>query len=441
MTKRKQGRPAKGTRIIWRNGRAYADFRAYRDVMERTPDGMVPSGREALCEPGAKWGTQDPDTAEALFAARLEELKNKRRARAGAPPRKAQRTRLQAIAAEHLRKKEAAGQTSERHLIDLETRLRAAVEFFGADRDPATIEAEDVRAWIAHLSAGSNGRGGTRAPVTVRNYIFALSGLFRRAQEGGYVPAGYNPVAALVEKPRATRTREAAFFEVPDAALILEAAKVVEARDRINATPALAAIVATFLLTGGRKSEVLGLDVEDVSFDRKRIHIRENRHRGLKTSTSHRIVPLWPQLEEVLRAHVFGGDQPRTAGLLFTSRAGGRVTDLRKSLDAVAELAGVGDIGTRMFRHTYCAARLQTVSRIVRPGADPATDENPYEWVPVAKYTVQREMGHGGGALVDRVYGHVGESPHRSEVVEYRAEKHREELGDRLRTLETARRG
>ena len=38
--------------------------------------------------------------------------------------------------------------------------------------------------------------------------------------------------------------------------------------NRVNATPGLYPIIATFLLTGGRKSEVLGLDVEDVSFDR-----------------------------------------------------------------------------------------------------------------------------------------------------------------------------
>lgn len=431
QTPRKTGRPKKhhGPRIYWRNGRAYADLRAYSDVG---------GGREALSEPGQTWGTTDEATAEELFARRLEALRAERQKRAGVTPKETRRAGLKRLAAEHLRRKKAAGQTTDSHLVDIEQRLGVAVEFFGAERDPRTIEASDVRAWVAKLSATDNGRGGTLAPVTVRNYLFALSGLYRRAQEGGYVPPGYNPVAALVEKPRAQPTRESAFFEVPDAALILEAARVVEKRAHGNATPGLAAIVATFLLTGGRKAEVLGLDVDDVSFDRRKVYFRPNAHRGLKTRTSHRIVPLWPQLEEVLRAHMYGGDTPRASGLLFPSRAGGMVGDLRKSLDEVAQLADAAEIGTRAFRHTYCAARLQTVSRIVRPGADPATDENPYEWVPVAKYTVQREMGHGGAALVDRVYGHVGESPHRSEVVEFRVEKHRSELGERLRALESA---
>jgi integrase len=434
MTKRKQGRPKThhGPRIYERNGRFYGDFRAYSDVG---------GSREALSPPGEKWGTDDPDIAQTYFAARLETLRAERQKRAGVTPKETRRAGLKLLAAEHLRRKKAAGQTTDSHMVDLEQRLGVAVEFFGAERDPRTIEPSDVRAWVAKLQATPNGRGGKLAPVTIRNYLFALSGLYRRAQEGGFVPPAYNPVGALVEKPRAAPTREATFFEVPDAALILEAARVVEKRAHGNATPGLHAIVAAFLLTGGRKSEVLGLDVEDISFDRRKVYFRPNAHRGLKTTTSHRIVPLWPQLEEILRAHIFGSDTPRASGLLFPSRSGGMVGDLRKSLDEVAAMADVGEIKTRAFRHTYCAARLQTVSRIVRPGADPATDENPYEYVPVAKYTVQREMGHGGGALVDRVYGHVGESPHRSEVVECRAEKHRADLGDRLRALEVAASG
>ncbi len=55
-----------------------------------------------------------------------------------------------------------------------------------------------------------------------------------------------------------------------------------------------------------------------------------------------------------------------------------------------------------MFHHTYCAARLQTLDA----GA------------PVRVYTVAKELGHGGDALVKRVYGHLGQQRHRAEVVE-----------------------
>jgi hypothetical protein len=69
-----------------------------------------------------------------------------------------------------------------------------------------------------------------------------------------------------------------------------------------------------------------------------------------------------------------------------------------------------------VFRHTWTAARLQTLDR----GA------------PVSVYTVARELGHGSEEMVRRVYAHVGTVRHRSEVVEFRLEQHLEALKDRL---------
>src|SRR5205085_2307436 len=136
---------------------------------------------------------------------------------------------------------------------------------------------------------------------------------------------------------------------------------------------------------------------------------RPNDWRRLKTGTSFRTVPLWPQLEEALRPYVFGSRAP--SRLLFPSFRTGEesmLTDFRKLLDAVAVRAGwkAGEITSKMFRHTYCATRLQTLDG----GA------------PVSTYTVAREMGHGGEAMVRRVYGHLGQVRHRAEAVEYRVE-------------------
>ena len=91
------------------------------------------------------------------------------------------------------------------------------------------------------------------------------------------------------------------------------------------------------------------------------------------------------------------------------------LTDSRKLLDAVTVRVGwkPGEIRSRMFRHTYCAARLQTVDQ----GA------------PVSTCTVAREMRHSGEAMVRKVYGHLGQVRHRAEAVEYRAEQHVAKLG------------
>lgn len=169
------------------------------------------------------------------------------------------------------------------------------------------------------------------------------------------------------------------------------------------------ALLATFLLTGGRKAEVLGLQVSDINFDRKTLTFRVNSFRRLKTAGSGRVVPLWPQLEEILRAHL--RKAKIAGGLVFRPKsdtATGMIVDFRVQLDTIAERAGWagGDIRSKVFRHTYCSARLQTLDGDA----------------PVSPFTVARELGHGGMALVSSVYGHLGTIRHRSQVVEYRTE-------------------
>lgn len=135
---------------------------------------------------------------------------------------------------------------------------------------------------------------------------------------------------------------------------------------------------------------------------------------------------MWPQLEEIIREYlVWRATHLPIERLLFPSGGPGKETmvrDLRKALDRIAERAGwnAGEIRTKIFRHSYCAARLQTLDR----GA------------PVSPYTVGKELGHGGTSMVERVYAHLGQVRHRSETVELLIEHHREELGERLEALD-----
>jgi hypothetical protein len=48
----------------------------------------------------------------------------------------------------------------------------------------------------------------------------------------------------------------------------------------------------------------------------------------------------------------------------------------------------------------------------------------------VARWTVEREFGHGSGKMLEAVYGRLGEMRHRSEVLEYRSDQHFERRGD-----------
>ena len=202
--------------------------------------------------------------------------------------------------------------------------------------------------------------------------------------------------------------------------------RIVSSSTLVNRSITFRLSVATFLLTGGRTSEILGLEIDDVSFQRQTVTFRPNDWRRLKTLTSYRSVRLWPQLEAILRSYFANREREGGLGrLLFpspVSRSESLITDFRKSLDAVAIRAGweKGEIRSKMFRHTYCSARLQTLDG----GA------------PVSPFTVGKELGHGGTSMVEKVYSHLGQVRHRCDVVEYRLEHHREELGERLTALE-----
>jgi integrase len=133
-------------------------------------------------------------------------------------------------------------------------------------------------------------------------------------------------------------------------------------------------------------------------------------------------VPLWPQLKMILSEYMLDREQDGGLGRLLFPSPGSKpermVTDLRKALDRIGERAGweKGAIRTKIFRHTFCAAALQLLDK----GG------------PISPWTVARWMGHGGRSLVDRVYGHLGEVRHRSEVLEFRIENHMEVIKESL---------
>lgn len=378
--------------------------------------------REPLVPRGETLATTDPVIAQTLAADRLRALQEQQRNKhllgleANAP--------LQSYASHHLVLKAQSQKVGEQWLASLEKHFDRAVEFFGPDRELSTIGVRDIQTYVGWLQEQPNGRGGTLGGASVRDHLTALSNLYRRAAGESRVPPGFNPVASLIDKPTAKRA-ESKWLEVHDAALLLEAARLHRPDNDQHFAPYIYPLIATYLLTGARETEVLGLEVDDVSFDRKTIVFRPNDWRRLKTRSSSRVVPLWPQLEQVLREYVFGGDRP-VGRLLFPSTRSkdeSMISDWRKSLDTVAERAGWtrGEVRSRMFRHTYCAARLQTLDR----------------GYPVSVYTVSQELGHGGEGITRKVYAHLGTIRHRSEVVEYVPENHVEVDGyrDRLKAV------
>jgi len=54
---------------------------------------------------------------------------------------------------------------------------------------------------------------------------------------------------------------------------------------------------------------------------------------------------------------------------------------------------------------------------------------------PVAPFTVSCELGYTSTTMVEKVYSHLGDVKHRSEVAEFRVEHHKEALKDKLEAI------
>lgn len=208
------------------------------------------------------------------------------------------------------------------------------------------------------------------------------------------------------EAKRLSRANENATEEVwlenGEAARVIEAAKAMEGDPHSRCYRNLQELIATYLLTGGRRAEVFGLTREDIDLDHNEVVFRPNDWRGLKTRHSDRRVPLWSQLKEILRPYL--RDRSDDSSLLFPARDGGMLTTLRWSLATLEERADLEkDLTIKVFRHTYTAARLQTIDH----------------GEPVSIYTVARELGHTGIERIRRTYGHLQKRRSRLEEVRY----------------------
>src|SRR2546425_1649281 len=281
--------------IIWREQggapRAYGDFR------------FLGGSREALRVPGTKRGVTDPELAEVLFEKRAAALREARlRGAAGLP----QPAALTAFAAEHLMAKAKSGKSTEAWLVQCERHLKRAVSEFGGERELSTITTADVLQWVGRLAA--EGLSGS----SQRHVIFTLSNLYRRAQSEGRVTPGYNPIAALLEKP-STRREEARWLEVHHGALLLEAARRYRPTRADLGMPFAHPLIAAFLLTGGRRAGLLGAAVGARRFRPKARPFRENQWRRVKTTGPHRGGPPTPQLGQILTPHHLGVRPPRPA--------------------------------------------------------------------------------------------------------------------------------
>lgn len=232
--------------------------------------------------------------------------------------------------------------------------------------------------------------------------LSGISSMLSRAEAWRYVDRNE---AKYVKRPK-TEHDEAVWLELEEAVRVLQAARAMEDGGSSRCLPYTRALLATYLLTGGRREEVFGLTWQDIDFESGFILFRRNQHRTLKNRPSKRRVPLWPQLRQILRARLQEEDGDPT-GLLFPAWDGEMLTNIRSALGTVEEKAELEKhITPKVFRHTYTATRIQTLDA----------------GEPVSLYTVARELGHKGISRIEDTYGHLQARRSRLPEVRYQVD-------------------
>lgn len=221
-----------------------------------------------------------------------------------------------------------------------------AAHWFKSSRlpDPSGIDAGALRAWVADM----HGRG--LSGSTIARRLSATRSLYAWLAERGEVEI--NP-AAEVPNPRRPET-------LPDRLDVDDVGAILEAPDA-STFAGLRDRAALELLYGAglRVAELVGLDVDDVSFG-------DRTARVLGKGRKERIVPFGRKAVDALRAYLRAAaplrEKTGEEALLLNQR-GGRLTDrsVRRVLDAaVAKAALLRGVHPHALRHSFATHLLES---------------------------------------------------------------------------------
>ncbi len=213
------------------------------------------------------------------------------------------------------------------------TRMRQRLDHFKQAFGRVQLDALDQYRIEQYLTRRSK----QVAPPTVNSDLRLLKNLFNRAVEWGFLPA--NP-AAKIRQLREAPARERFLSK--------------EETDRLVACAPkhLRPIVQTALLTGMRRSEILGMTWDRVNLDRRMIYLRRTK------SGKPRWIAIGDDLHKLLSAVPQHADHDR----VFTYR-GKPIESLKRSWESTREAAGLREARFHDLRHTWA-------SRMVAAGVD-----------------------------------------------------------------------
>jgi integrase len=245
------------------------------------------------------------------------------------------------------------------------------------------IKPIDVKTWQAQLTHEVKYFGKPLSLYTIQKYRNLLASILKEARVNDFIY--HSPFEKMQPQKKVKPQRVVTPLEIN---------QVYELVSRL--TDSLKLLVWIPFFTGLRPSEVLGLTLDDIDFQKKEIRVRRQLSRdtnkifekNLKTSNSKREIPLSPSLETLIKEHVekFGlGPE----SLLFKNRVGGvlRYKDAARSFRIAARAIGLAERdGLHVLRHTFA-------SMLIRQG--------------VNIKVIQNLMGHANISETLDTYGHL----------------------------------
>lgn len=217
------------------------------------------------------------------------------------------------------------------------------------------------------------------ARKTLLNILGTLSTMLKTAKKWGYTcqPVPLSELVIPQEKDKATQR----FLSAEEAKRIIE-----------SAPEPFSTMFAILAMTGIRAGELLGLEVEDLDFERRLIFIRRSAWRGTlqttKSKASKAALPMPEPLAAIL-ARYLEAWKPNPMRLLFMNRRG-RLFNANKvrtlGLQPVLVRLGIPRCGLHAFRHTHSSLLLDV-------GAPPTV--------------AQAQLRHSDARITLGIYGHV----------------------------------
>jgi integrase len=283
-----------------------------------------------------------------------------------------------------------AGERSERTLELYRQRWRTHIEPRLGRLKVQAVRAGHVSRLLAEL------RRAELAPWTTQGIYTLLSSVFQHALARGYIATSPLQRLSRSERPKGRALKAKRILTNQECQRLIHAA-----------WPTWRPVVAAYVFTGARLSEVLGLTWEDVDFESGILRVRFQLGRAsgarpakrvsLKTGAGERDIILLPEFTSMLRKHRMASRFSGDADFVFCTSEGKPLgqRNASRAFAKAAERSGV-TASPHVLRHTHA-------SRLIASGLDVVV--------------VQRQLGHSKPSTTLDVYSREFEAQRRTEDI------------------------